>query len=107
LLVAEADAKRLEAVKDGVRWGEATAEGVELARELVNLPPNIATPTHLAEVAAGLAHDHGFALTVGDRAWAEAEGMGAFLGVAQGPGTSRGSSCSSTTRAGARRRRSS
>jgi leucyl aminopeptidase len=86
LLVAEADEKRLEAVKDGVRWGEATAEGVELARELVNLPPNIATPSHLAEVAATLARDHGFALTVGDRAWAAAEGMGAFLGVAQGAG---------------------
>jgi leucyl aminopeptidase len=86
LLVVEADDKRVEAVRDGVRWGEATAEGVELARELVNLPPNVATPSHLADVAAGLARDHGFTLTVGDRAWAEAQGMGAFLGVASGAG---------------------
>jgi len=86
VVVVESDASRLEAVRDGARWGEATAEGVELARELVNRPPNVATPAHLAEVAAGLARDHGFTLTVGDRAWAEAEGMGAFLGVAQGAG---------------------
>jgi len=86
LLVVESDAARLEAVRDGVRWGEATAEGVELARELVNRPPNVATPNHLAEVAAGLARDHGFAITVGDRAWAAEHGMGAFLGVAQGAG---------------------
>ncbi|MDA0700645.1 MAG: leucyl aminopeptidase, partial [bacterium] len=86
LYIAESEASRVEDVKDGVRWGEATAEGVELARELVNLPPNIATPSYLADVAAGLASDHGFSLTVGDRAWAAAEKMGAFLGVAQGAG---------------------
>ena len=86
LVLAEAEADRIEALQDGVRWGEATADGVELARELVNRPPNVATPAHLAEVAEGLARDHGFALTVGDRAWAEAQGMGAFLGVARGAG---------------------
>ena len=86
LWLVEADEARLEALRDGVRWGEATADGVELARELVNRPPNVATPTHLAEVAEGLARDHGFAITVGDRAWAEAQGMGAFLGVARGAG---------------------
>lgn len=86
LRIVEADEARVEALRDGVRWGEATAEGVELARDLVNRPPNVATPRHLAEVAEGLARDHGFAITVGDRAWAEAEGMGAFLAVAQGAG---------------------
>ena len=86
LLLVEPDAGRLEEVGDGVRWGEATADGVELARDLVNLPPNVATPTHLATVAEALARDHGFAVTIGDRAWAETHGMGAFLAVAQGAG---------------------
>jgi leucyl aminopeptidase len=86
LILVEADGERVEAVRDGVRWGEATADGVELARDLVNLPPNVATPTHLANVAEGLAREHGFAVTIGDRAWAEARGMGAFLAVAQGAG---------------------
>ena len=86
LILVEADGERVEAVGDGVRWGEATADGVELARDLVNLPPNVATPTHLAKVAEDLAHEHGFTVTIGDRAWAEARGMGAFLAVAQGAG---------------------
>ena len=80
------DESKLEALRDGVRWGEAVAEGTRLARTLVQHPANVATPEHLAEVAQGLADDHGFALTIGDRAWAEAEGMGAFLGVAQAAG---------------------
>lgn len=86
LRIVDIDAPRLEALRDGVRWGEATADGVELARDLVNRPPNVATPRHLAEVAEGLARDHGFGVTIGDRAWAETHGMGAFLAVAQGAG---------------------
>ena len=80
------DRAKLESLRDAVRWGEAVAEGARLARTLVQHPANVATPEHLAEVAQGLANDHGFAITVGDRAWAEAEGMGAFLGVAKAAG---------------------
>jgi len=82
----ETEASKLEALRDGVRWGEAVAEGTRLARTLVQHPANVATPEHLASVAQGLADDHGFAITIGDRAWAEAEGMGAFLGVAKAAG---------------------
>ncbi len=85
-LVLSVDEARLEAARDAVRWAEAVADGVELARELVNRPPNVATPEHLAGVARELARDHGFQITVGDRAWAAEHGMGAFLGVAQGAG---------------------
>lgn len=35
--------------------GVATAEGVEFARELGNLPPNYCTPAYLAETAAAFA----------------------------------------------------
>ncbi len=84
--LVDEDAGKLEVLRDGVRWGDAVAEGTRLARTLVQHPANVATPEHLAEVARGLAKDHGFAVTIGDRAWAEAEGMGSFLGVAKAAG---------------------
>jgi leucyl aminopeptidase len=77
---------RVEAVEDGVRWANAIADGVTLARDLVRMPPNLATPEHLAGVARNLADDHGFDVTIGDRDWAEAQGMGAFLAVARAAG---------------------
>jgi leucyl aminopeptidase len=84
-LLVGSDAE-VEAARDWVRWGEATAAGVELARDLVNRPPNVATPEHLAQVASDLAAEHGFRVHIGDRAWIAGEKMGAFLGVTQGAG---------------------
>jgi leucyl aminopeptidase len=66
---------------DGV---SSTCAGVELARQLVAAPPNVATPQHLADTAAALARDHGLELRVLEREDCEALGMGAYLGVAQG-----------------------
>jgi leucyl aminopeptidase len=86
LTLLDPDEGRHQAVEDGARWGTAIAEGVRLARDLVRLPPNVATPEHLAAVAREVAEEHGFAVTIGDREWAEAEGMGAFLAVAQAAG---------------------
>lgn len=85
-LVVVCDRDHAQEVGDAVRRADATAEGVVLARRLVNLPPNVATPAYLAEVAEELASTHGFSVMVGDRAWAAEQGMGAFLGVAQGAG---------------------
>jgi leucyl aminopeptidase len=62
----------------------ATCAGVELARQLVAAPPNVATPAALAETAAAIARDFGLELKVLERADCEALGMGAYLGVAQG-----------------------
>jgi leucyl aminopeptidase len=86
LSLVDEDAGRLEALRDGVRWGEAIAEGARLARDLVQGPANVVTPEHLADVARALAAEHGFECTIGDRAWAEREGMGAFLAVARAAG---------------------
>ena len=44
--------------KRGADHGAAIAEGVELARDLGNLPANVCTPTHLARVAKKLAQEH-------------------------------------------------
>ncbi len=63
---------------------DATCAGVELARQLVAAPPNVATPQHLADTAAQIAQTYGLELKVLERSDCEALGMGAFLGVAQG-----------------------
>jgi len=63
----------------------AIADGVRFARELGNLPPNICTPTYLAEQAQKLAADNsGVTCEVLDEAAMKQLGMGALLGVAQG-----------------------
>lgn len=62
----------------------ASCAGVELARQLVAAPPNIATPQHLADTASRLAADHQLDLRVLERIDCEALGMGAYLAVAQG-----------------------
>ncbi|MBE9173647.1 leucyl aminopeptidase [Cyanobium sp. LEGE 06143] len=69
---------------NGLARVEATCAGVELARQLVAAPPNVATPQHLADTAASIAQNHGLSLKVLERGDCEAAGMGAFLAVAQG-----------------------
>uniref|UniRef100_UPI0017F746D0 leucyl aminopeptidase n=1 Tax=Ramlibacter sp. TaxID=1917967 RepID=UPI0017F746D0 len=62
----------------------AAAAGIELARELGNLPPNVATPTRLGEEAKKLAKAHGLQCEVlGPKEIAQV-GMGSFLAVGQG-----------------------
>ncbi|UCH24360.1 MAG: leucyl aminopeptidase [Trueperaceae bacterium] len=84
LTVVEFDQERLAEVESGARAAEAIAAGVMLARDLVNMPPNVATPGKLAEVATELARDHDLRLFVGDRDWAAEQKMGTFLAVAKG-----------------------
>jgi leucyl aminopeptidase len=85
--------KSLEVAGDGADEGEVSAAGVaaraqNAARDLQNLPANVATPEFLAgraeEIAA--AHD-ALGLEVLGRDAIEASGMGAFAAVAQGTHT--------------------
>ncbi len=80
------DAAALPALEAGARAGQAIAAGVALARDLANGPPNRCTPAHMADTARRIAAEAGLRVEVGDRAWAEERGMGAFLAVAQGAG---------------------
>ncbi|WP_374686745.1 leucyl aminopeptidase [Promineifilum sp.] len=86
LTIVEYDNRRVGAISAAARVAEAVAAGVALARDLVNMPPNVATPTRLAEAARTIAAAHGLGITVGDRAWAAERKMGAYLAVAQGAG---------------------
>ena len=64
--------------------GLAIAHGMDLARDLGNLPGNICTPTHLAERAQALAQELGFKCEVFDRPKLEELKMGSFLSVTNG-----------------------
>ena len=86
LQIVEIDPSKIRALEAAARRAQMIVESVYLARDLVNLPPNVATPTKLAEVAVDIANAHGMRLTIGDREWAAEQGMGAFLAVAKGAG---------------------
>ncbi|WP_374472448.1 leucyl aminopeptidase [Arenimonas sp.] len=65
--------------------GVSIAAGVELARELGNLPPNICNPGYLADTARRIAKEHeGVTVEVLERADMEKLGMGSLLAVARG-----------------------
>ena len=83
-MLVERAPTRLDALRRGAAAAEAVARGVALARDLVNRPPNVAGPAHLADTARAVAERHGLRIEVGDRAWAQQRSMGAFLAVAQG-----------------------
>ena len=62
----------------------ATADGTDLARTLGNLPPNLCTPTRLAEEARKLAQQFKLGIEVLERRDMEKLGMGALLAVTRG-----------------------
>jgi leucyl aminopeptidase len=62
----------------------ASADGVDLAKTLGNLPPNICTPTYLAEEARKLAREFKLGYEVLEQRDMEKLGMGALLAVARG-----------------------
>jgi leucyl aminopeptidase len=69
----------------GLRVGTAIANGTELARNLGNRPPNVCTPTHLAETARGLAKRfRKLEVKVLSEPDMRRLGMGALLAVTQG-----------------------
>jgi leucyl aminopeptidase len=74
----DADAER------GLKEGEAIANGMELTKRLGNLPPNVCTPSYLAEQAKKMAKEFKLDVEIFDRARMEKLGMGAFLSVTRG-----------------------
>ena len=62
----------------------ASADGVDLAKTLGNLPPNICTPAYLAEEARKLAREFKLGYEVLEQRDMEKLGMGALLAVARG-----------------------
>lgn len=80
-LAEPSDVKEAEA---GMQTGKAIAAGVSLTKDLGNLPPNVCTPTYLAEQALALGKTYGLKIEILEREAIEKLGMGSFLGVTQG-----------------------
>ena len=62
----------------------AIAEGIQLAKDLGNMPGNLCTPAYLADQAHAMARRHGFQVRVLEPQDIEQLGMGAFAAVARG-----------------------
>ena len=78
--VDKADAAGVDAA---VALGVALANGCELTKRLGNLPPNICTPTYLADTAKQMAKDWDLKVEVLDRKQMETLKMGSFLAVSR------------------------
>jgi leucyl aminopeptidase len=68
----------------GLRQGAAIANGMSLTKRLGNLPPNICTPSFLADEARKLAKEWKLGVEVLETKQLEALKMGSFLSVARG-----------------------
>jgi leucyl aminopeptidase len=74
-------------VKMAIREGAALVEGMNLTKDLGNLPPNVCTPTFLAHTAQNLSKKSSLKVQVLGEKQIEALGMGSFLAVAKGSET--------------------
>ena len=85
LICAIASQKDKRRADEGMRHGIGISDGVDLARDLGNLPGNICTPTYLATRARQMARSH---KSIKVRVLGEAEmkrlGMGSLLSVSRG-----------------------
>lgn len=84
-VIADTEIKSAVAsIRIGMARGQAVGQGIRWARELADLPPNVATPSYLAEQALALRNSHGVQVKVLDEKAIAKLGMGAFLAVARG-----------------------
>jgi leucyl aminopeptidase len=72
------------AADESVAEGVAMADGIDLAKELGNLPPNVCTPTYLADTAKKIGKEFKFKVDVLETKQIEALKMGSFLSVTRG-----------------------
>ena len=82
LIVGEA--KDIDALEAGSRKGSILAEATNLARDMVNEPANLMTPTDVAKTADKVAKLHRLEINVFEEKEMKEMGMGGLLGVARG-----------------------
>ncbi|WP_042301513.1 leucyl aminopeptidase [Paraburkholderia kururiensis] len=83
-IVFSVDAADEKAAKVAAKQGVALANGMDLTRDLGNLPGNVCTPTYLGNVAKKLAKDWKLKVEVLGQKQIEALKMGSFLSVTRG-----------------------
>lgn len=84
LALVESDAGNINALEAGIEQGRLMAEAAILARDMVNEPANVLTPTQMADIAGKVAGEEGLEIRILDRPEIEELKMGALLGVAMG-----------------------
>ncbi len=72
-----------KALEAAIHRGEAIGEGMSLTKTLGNLPPNICTPTYLADTAKDLAKQYKFKCTILEKKDMEKLGMNTLLSVSK------------------------
>jgi leucyl aminopeptidase len=83
-VVFSIDAADEKAAKLAMKHATALANGMDLTRDLGNLPPNVCTPTYLGHTAKKLGKEFKLKVEVLGQKQIEALGMGSFLSVAKG-----------------------
>lgn len=84
LAIVEKDEKKIGPIRRGISRGEIIAEATNYARDLINEPASVMTPSALVKEARKIAADTGLGCQVFDRNALKKMGMNAFLAVAQG-----------------------
>ena len=84
LELVESDSSKEQAIEKGIARGVQFAGAAALARDLVNEPPNVLTPTALATAASAMAKAAKLKLKVLDADDCQKMGMGSYLSVAAG-----------------------
>ena len=84
LSVVETDSAKVSQLEAGVADGQAVAAAVNRCRSMAYEPPNIMSPTAMAESALEVAYDSSLGIEVIEREGCQDMGMGAFCGVAKG-----------------------
>lgn len=78
------NSEEVEPVKSGIEKGIILAEATNFARDLVNEPGNIMTPTYFEEQAKRISEELGIEIKVYDEDELREMGAGAFMAVAKG-----------------------
>ncbi len=83
-IVFKVPASHAAAARETIAHAVALANGIDLTKDLGNLPGNFCTPTYLANTAKKLAKEYKMGVEVLDRKQLEALKMGSFLSVTRG-----------------------
>lgn len=70
--------------KEGLEFAKAISEATNFARDLINEPPVVITPTRLAEFAKEIAEEQKLQCEIFDREEMEKRGMGGLIAVSLG-----------------------
>jgi leucyl aminopeptidase len=82
--VFHAEGAKVADMKKGLSRGQAIGESINFTRDLANEPPNILTPTEMANRARKMAREVGLKCEILDEARMRKMGMGSLLSVSAG-----------------------